>query len=89
METGQQAAKDSAALRAESRVVEYPTKCKSGTAREKYKEETLHENQEVLFTDYAQQREGKKNNLIFFIDSIYIYIIMRMYPARASAQEAD
>ncbi len=74
METSQQAAKHCTALRAESREVEHPAKCKSGAAREKHKEKTLRANPEVLFTDYAQQRDGmKKNNLIFFADSICIW----------------
>ena len=66
METGQQAAKHSKALRTETREIEYPAKCKSGTAREKHKERTSHENPEVLSIDYTQQKEGrKKNNVIF------------------------
>ncbi|KAI9535877.1 hypothetical protein NQZ68_039538 [Dissostichus eleginoides] len=62
------------ALRAERREIEYPAKCKSVNAKDKHKEKTLCGNPEVLFTDYAQQKEGrKKNNLIFFTDSIYIW----------------
>ncbi|KAF3855430.1 hypothetical protein F7725_023485 [Dissostichus mawsoni] len=74
METVQQAKKNFSALRAERREIEYPAKCKSVNAKDKHKEKTLCGNPEVLFTDYAQQKEGrKKNNLIFFTDSIYIW----------------
>jgi len=71
METCQKAFKHSTAP---SREVEYPVKCKSAAAREKHKEKTLRENPEILFTDYAQHKNGrKKNNLIFFTDSVYIW----------------
>ncbi|KAK1906145.1 Transmembrane protein 231 [Dissostichus eleginoides] len=74
METVQQAKKNFSALRVERREIEYPAKCKSVNAKDKHKEKTLCGNPEVLFTDYAQQKEGrKKNNLIFFTDSIYIW----------------
>ncbi|KAI4814531.1 hypothetical protein KUCAC02_003722 [Chaenocephalus aceratus] len=74
METVQQAKNNYSALRAEGREIVYPAKCKSVNAKDKHKEKTLCGNPEVLFTDYAQQREGrKKNNLIFFTDSIYIW----------------
>ncbi|KAJ4929632.1 hypothetical protein JOQ06_018655 [Pogonophryne albipinna] len=74
METVQQAKKNFSALRAEGREIEYPAKCLSVNAKDKHKEKTLCGNPEVLFTDYAQQKEGrKKNNLIFFTDSIYIW----------------
>ncbi|KAI4816566.1 hypothetical protein KUCAC02_008889, partial [Chaenocephalus aceratus] len=74
METVQQAKNNFSALRAEGREIVYPAKCKSVNAKDKHKEKTLCGNPEVLFTDYAQQREGrKKNNLIFFTDSIYIW----------------
>ncbi|KAI4822880.1 hypothetical protein KUCAC02_008405 [Chaenocephalus aceratus] len=72
METVQQAKNNFSALRAEGREIEYP-KCKSANAKDKHKEKTLCGNPEVLFTDYAQQKEGrKKNNLMFFTHSIYI-----------------
>ena len=95
METVQQAKNNFSALRAEGREIVYPAKCKSVNAKDKHKEKTLCGNPEVLFTDYAQQREGrKKNNLIFFTDSstsgkILCAAIMHTYPERASAQEAD
>ncbi|KAK1875674.1 Schlafen family member 9 [Dissostichus eleginoides] len=74
METVQQAKNNFSALRAERREIEYPAKCKSVNAKDKHKEKTLCGSPEVLFTDYAQQKEGrKKNNLIFFTDSIYIW----------------
>ena len=48
--------------------------CKSAAGREKHKEKTLRVNPEILFTDYTQHKdERKKNNLIFFTDSIYIW----------------
>ena len=69
METSQKAAN-----RTESREVGYPAKCKSAAAWEKHKDKTRRENPEVLFTDYTQHKEGrKKNNLIFFSDSVYIW----------------
>ena len=68
METGQKAAN-----RTDSWEVGYPAKCKSAAARGQHKHKTL-ENPEVLFTDYNQHKEGrKKNNCIFFTDSIYIW----------------
>ena len=74
MEIYQLAPKCSTTLITQSREVEYPAKCKSGTAREKHKEKTLQENPEILFIDYVQQIGGrKKNNILFFTDSIYIW----------------
>ena len=74
MEIYQLAPKCSTTLTTQSREVEYPAKCKSGTAREKHKEKTLQENPEILFIDYVQQIGGrKKNNILFFTDSIYIW----------------
>ncbi|KAI4830328.1 hypothetical protein KUCAC02_001967 [Chaenocephalus aceratus] len=94
METVQHAKKNFSALRAEGREIEYPAKCKSVNAKDKHKEKTLCGNPEVLFTDYAQQKEGrKKNNLTSLTPSTSGKILcaanMHTYPEKASAQEAD
>ena len=73
MATAQQAAKPSTVFRVESREFEYPADCKSKTSKDKHKDKTLRENPEVLFVDFVHREDKKKNNLIFFTESTYIW----------------